>query len=127
MVENLAIKEKVTTTARRRRPFQVQKLRHDIDNIDVKYIQTRAAGEKAGTETFMIREREELLKKHYEVGKQIKQLKEKLSVYEEQYEVIGNRLCELQCDKDLLNHFRLHKEQHEQGFQEMDSSRIPPI
>ena len=52
-----------------------KKLGHDIDNIDVKYIQTRVAGEKVGTETFMIREREELLKKHYEVGKQIKQLK----------------------------------------------------
>ena len=33
-----------------------KKLRHDIDNIDVKYIQTRAAEEKAGTETFRIRE-----------------------------------------------------------------------
>ena len=57
-----------------------KKLGHDINNINVKYIQTRAAGEKAGTETFMIREREELLKKHYEVGKEIKKLKEKLSV-----------------------------------------------
>ena len=104
-----------------------KKLGHDINNIDVKYIQTRVAGEKVGTETFMIREREELLKKHYEVGKQIKQLKEKLAVYEEQYEVIGNHLCELEHDKDLLNRFCLHKEQCEQGFQEMDSSRIPQI
>ena len=104
-----------------------KKLGHDIDNIDVKYIQTRVAGEKAGTETFMIREREELLKKHYEVGKQIKQLKEKLSVYEEHYEVIGNCLCQLEHDRDLLNCFCLHKEQREQGFQEMDSGRIPQI
>ena len=66
-----------------------------------------------GTETFMIREREELLKKHYEVGKQIKQLKEKLSVYEEQYEVIGNQLCELEHNKDLLNRFHLQEEQFE--------------
>ena len=85
------------------------------------------AGEKAGTETFMIREREELLKKHYKVGKQIKQLKKKLAVYEEQYEVIGNCLCKLEHDKDLLNHFHLHEEQCEQGFQEMDSGRIPQI
>ena len=104
-----------------------KKLGHDIDNIDVKYIQTRVAGEKVGTETFMIREWEELLKKHYEVGKQIKQLKEKLAVYEEQYEVIGNCLCELEHDKDLLNCFRLHKEQRKQGFQQMDSGRIPQI
>ena len=90
-----------------------KKLGHNIESIDMKYIQTRAAGEKVGTETFMIREREELLKKHYEVGKQIKQLKEKLSVYEEQYEVIGNQLCELEHNKDLLNHFRLQEEQFE--------------
>ena len=32
--------------------------------------QSQKYGEKAGTETFMIREQEELLKKHYEVGKQ---------------------------------------------------------
>ena len=56
-----------------------------------------------------------------------KTVKRKTSVYEEQYEVIGNCLCELQCDKDLLNRFRLHEEQCKQGFQEMDSSRIPPI
>ena len=73
-----------------------------ILHIYLKYIQTRAAGEKAGTETFMIREREELLKKHYEVGKEMKKLKEKLSVYEEQYEVIGNHLCELEHNKDLF-------------------------
>ena len=46
---------------------------------------------------------------------------------EEQYEVIGNHLCELEHDKDLLNHFHLHEEQREQGFQEMDSGRIPQI
>ena len=34
----------------------VKKLGHNINNINVKYIQTRAAGEKVGTETFMIRE-----------------------------------------------------------------------
>ena len=79
-----------------------KKLGHDIDNIDVKYIQTRVPGEKAGTETFMIREHEELLKKYYEVGKEMKKLKEKLSVYEEQYEVIGNHLCELEHNKDLF-------------------------
>ena len=33
-----------------------KKLGHNIHNIDMKYIQTRAAGEKAGTETLMIRE-----------------------------------------------------------------------
>ena len=104
-----------------------KKLGQDINNIDVKYIQTRAAGEKAGTETFMIREHEELLKKHYEVGKEIKKLKEKLSVYEEQYEVIGNRLCELEHDKDLLNRFHLHEEEHEEGFQEIDSGKIPRV
>ena len=43
-------------------PPSARKLGHDISNADIKYIQTRAAGEKAGTETFMIREREELLK-----------------------------------------------------------------
>ena len=68
-----------------------------------------------------------MLKKHYEVGKQIKQLKEKLAVYEEQYEVIGNCLCELEHGKDLLNRFHLHKEQREEGFQQMDSGRIPQI
>ena len=57
-----------------------------------------------------------IAEKHYKVGKQIKQLKEKLAVYEEQYEVIGNHLCELEHDKDLLNRFRLHKEQREEGF-----------
>ena len=93
----------------------------------MKYIQTRVAGEKACTETFMIREWEELLKKHYQVGKQIKHLKEKLAVYEEQFKVIGNRLCELEHDKDLLNHFRLPKEDDKQGFQQMDSGKIPQI
>ena len=73
-----------------------RKLGHDISNIDIKYIQTRAAGEKVGTETFMIREHEEFLKQHYEVGKEIKKLKEKLSIYEEQFEVIGNHPCELE-------------------------------
>ena len=104
-----------------------RKLGHDISNIDIKYIQTRAAGEKAGTETFMIRECEELLKQHYEVGKQIKKLKEKLSVYEEQFEVIGNRLCELEHDKDLLNRFRLHEEEREESFQEIDAGKIPLV
>ena len=105
----------------------VRKLGHDISNIDIKYIQTRAAGEKAGTETFMIREREELLKQHYEVGKEKKKLKEKLSVYEEQFEVIGNCLCELEHDKDLLNRFRLHEEECEEGFQEIDAGKIPLV
>ena len=104
-----------------------RKLGHDISNIDIKYIQTRAAGEKAGTETFMIREREELLKQHYEIGKEIKKLKEKLSIYEEQFEVIGNRLCELEHDKDLLNRFRLHEEEREEGFQEIDAGKIPLV
>ena len=104
-----------------------RKLRHDISNIDIKYIQTRAAGEKVGTETFMIRECEELLKQHYEVGKEIKKLKEKLSVYEEQFEVIGNHLCELEQDKDLLNRFQLHEEECEEGFQEIDARKIPLV
>ena len=104
-----------------------RKLRHDISNIDIKYIQTRAAGEKVGTETFMIREREELLKQHYEVGKEIKKLKEKLSVYEEQFEVIGNHLCELEQDKDLLNRFQLHEEERKEGFQEIDARKIPLV
>ena len=104
-----------------------RKLGHDISNIDIKYIQTRAAGEKVGTETFMIREREELLKQHYEVGKEIKKLKEKLSVYEEQFEVIGNHLCELEQDKDLLNRFQLHEEEREEGFQEIDARKIPLV
>ena len=107
--------------------LSARKLRHDISNIDIKYIQTRAAGEKVGTETFMIREREELLKQHYEVGKEIKKLKEKLSVYEEQFEVIGNHLCELEQDKDLLNRFQLHEEMCEEGFQEIDVRKIPPV
>ena len=75
----------------------------------------------------MIREREELLKQHYEVGKEIKKLKEKLSIYEEQFEVIGNRLCELEQDKDLLNRFQLHEEERKEGFQEIDAGKIPPV
>ena len=67
-----------------------------------------------------------IAEKALQVGKQIKQ-KEKLAVYEEQYEVIGNHLCKLEHDKDLLNRFRLHEEQHEQGFQQMDSGKIPQI
>ena len=105
----------------------MRKLGHDISNIDIKFVQTRAAGEKAGTETFMIRECEELLKQHYEVGKEIKKLKEKLSVYEEQFEVIGNRLCELEHNKDLLNRFRLHEEERKEGFQEIDAGKIPLV
>ena len=104
-----------------------RKLGHDISNADIKYIQTRVAGEKAGTETFMIREHEELLKQHYEVGKEIKKLKEKLSIYEEQFEVIGNHLCELEHDKDLLNRFRLHEEECKEGFQEIDARKIPLV
>ena len=104
-----------------------RKLGHDISNIDIKYIQTRVAGEKVGTETFMKRECEELLKQHYEVGKEIKKLKEKLSIYEEQFEVIGNHLCELEQDKDLLNHFQLHEEEREEGFQEIDARKIPLV
>ena len=42
--------------------------------------------------------------------------------------MIGNRLCELERDKDLLNRFRLHKDQREeQGFQQMDSGKIPEL
>ena len=51
------------------------KLGHHIANIDVKYIQTPAAGEKVVTETFMIQEREELLKQHYQLDMQMKELK----------------------------------------------------
>ena len=104
-----------------------RKLGHDISNIDIKYIQTRVAGEKVGTETSMKRECEELLKQHYEVGKEIKKLKEKLSIYEEQFEVIGNHLCELEQDKDLLNRFQLHEEEREEGFQEIDARKIPLV
>ena len=50
-------------------------------------------------------------------------MKEKLAVYEEQYEVIDNLLCELEHDKDLLNHFRLQEQQQEP----MDSAKIPQI
>ena len=107
--------------------LSARKLGHDISNIDIKCIQTRAAGEKMGTETFMIREREELLKQHYKVGKEIKKLKEKLSIYEEQFEVIGNHLCELEQDKDLLNRFQLHEEEREEGFQEIDARKIPLV
>ena len=67
-----------------------------------------------------------IAEKALQVRKQIKH-KEKLAVYEEQYEVIGNHLCKLEHDKDLLNRFRLHEEQHEQGFQQMDSGKIPQI
>ena len=34
---------------------------------------------------------------------------------------------EIRACKDLLNRFCLHEEQREQGFQEMDSSRISQI
>ena len=104
------------------------KVGHDIANIDVKYIQTRAAGEKVATETFMIPEREALLKKHHQLGKQMKELKEKLFRYESEYDMIGNCLRELERAKDLLNRFRLHEEQNEeQGFQQIDSGKIPQI
>ena len=75
----------------------------------------------------MIRKCEELLKQHYEVGKEIKKLKEKLSVYEEQFEVIGNCLCELEHDKALLNRFQVHEEECEEGFQEIDAGKIPLV
>ena len=88
--------------------MSARKLGHDISNIDIKYIQTRAAGEKVGTETFMIKEHEQLLKQHYEVGKE-KKLKENCPYTNEQFEVIGNHLCELEQDKDLLNCFQLHE------------------
>ena len=79
----------------------------------MKHIQKCSAGEKVATETFMIREKEALLKQHYQFGKQMQELKAKLTVCEYEYNAIRNCWCELERDKDLLNRFRIYEEKRE--------------
>ena len=56
----------------------------------------------------------------------MKEFREKLARYKYEYDTIGNCLCELERDKELLNKFRLYEEQREEGFETMHSGKILP-
>ena len=72
-----------------------------------------------------MQEKEILLKAHYEVGKKLSALRAKLEVFESEYEAIGNRLAELERDKNLINRFRQYEDERE--FKALDTGKIPQL
>ena len=72
-----------------------------------------------------MQEKEILLKAHYEVGKKLSALRAKLEVFENEYEAIGNRLAELERDKNLINRFRQYEDDRE--YKAMDTGKIPQL
>ena len=78
----------------------------------------------------MAHEQEELLKKHYQVGKKLEKLRKKVERCEEEYNAIGKELESLNVSKEMLHRFRVTEDerlekqadtvQDEEGFVEMD-------
>ena len=93
---------------------------YDVANLSVKHIQKRSSGEKVATETFMIREKEALLKQHCQLGKQMQELKAKFAVCEYEYNAIENCLCELERDKDSKTDFEsTRRSENKEVYQRM--------
>ena len=103
-----------------------KKVGHNITNVDIKFVQGHALGQKKASEYYILCERQSLLKEHYALGKEMEILRKQLDICQAQYDVIGQQLCALEQEESVLTWFRSHEDKFaaEQGFHSMDSGKI---
>ena len=82
-----------------------RKIGHDVENTEVKCVYGVTAGKQAASKIFILKESEQILKKHYLVSKKLNTLKKQVRHCEDELLKIEDELCQMEFDKDSFHRF----------------------